>query len=68
MARLVKHEAHAPKEVKTGTGSAHICMCGLSNNQPLCDGSHSLTTDEERDVLYVYDKDGNRIKVVNQYS
>jgi hypothetical protein len=29
-------------------------MCGLSSNQPFCDGSHKKTADEEADKLYRY--------------
>jgi hypothetical protein len=33
MARLVKKEYKGPFEIKVGTQSILICMCGLSNNQ-----------------------------------
>jgi hypothetical protein len=33
MARLVKKECKVPFEIKVGTQSMWICMCGLSNNQ-----------------------------------
>jgi hypothetical protein len=29
-------------------------MCGLSSNQPFCDGSHKKTADEEADKVYRY--------------
>jgi CDGSH-type Zn-finger protein len=35
MARLVEKEAKEPYEIKCGTESTWICMCGLSNSQ--CD-------------------------------
>tara|TARA_Y100000310_G_scaffold339842_1_gene433785 strand:- start:8739 stop:8933 length:195 start_codon:yes stop_codon:yes gene_type:complete len=63
MARLVKHEEKAPMEVKVGEESKHICMCGLSKNKPMCDGSHKPTADEEEGKLYKYDDDGNRTEV-----
>ena len=45
MARLVKKEYKGPFEIKVGTQSIIICMCGLSNNQPFCDDSHTKTID-----------------------
>ena len=35
-------------------------MCGLSKNQPFCDGSHKLTKTEEAGKLYWYDDAGKR--------
>jgi CDGSH-type Zn-finger protein len=47
MARLVRKEASAPMPVKVGNEIKWVCMCRLSNNQPLRDGSHKKTADEE---------------------
>ena len=60
MTRLVKKESKAPFEIKVGTDSIWICMCGLSNNQPFCDDSKTIGED---DKTYVYDKEGDRIEV-----
>jgi CDGSH iron-sulfur domain-containing protein 3 len=66
MARLVKEENKCPLEIKVGTKSIWICMCGLGNNQPFCDDSHKKTADEEDNKIYVYKKeDNNRIEVKN---
>ena len=35
-------------------------MCGLSKNQPFCDGSHKLARGEAPDKLYWYDDAGKR--------
>ena len=66
MARLVEHEAQGPVEVKIGEQSVWICMCGLSKNEPYCDGSHKKTADEKAGKLYVYDKEGKRAEVQNR--
>jgi CDGSH-type Zn-finger protein len=51
MPRLVKKTAHAPFQV----GDKHICMCGLSENQPFCDTSHKKTLKEDESKLYWYE-------------
>lgn len=63
MARLVKKEATGPMEVKIGEESKWICMCGLSADQPFCDGSHKKTAGEEPGKTYTYDKDGTRTEI-----
>ena len=40
MARLVRHEATGPIEVKPQPKSVWVCACGLSQNLPFCDGFH----------------------------
>jgi len=62
MARLVKKDETRPMKIDLGGESAWICACGLSNNQPYCDGSHKQCAGEEEGKLYVY-KDGERIEV-----
>lgn len=59
MPRLVKKEAHDPIQV----GDKHICMCGLSKNQPFCDGSHVKTIDEDEKKLYWYNEDHTREEI-----
>jgi CDGSH-type Zn-finger protein len=65
MARVVKKEYKGPLEIKVGTKSMWICMCGLSSNQPFCDDSHKKTADEEDNKTYAYEKEGDRIEFKN---
>lgn len=68
MAREVTHEARGPAvldedDLDEDDGQVYVCQCGLTDDMPLCDGSHEATADEERDVRYKYeddDADGER--------
>ena len=68
MARLVRKEAKGPYELKNGTESTWICMCGLSDVQPFCNGTHKKTADE-KDEVYTYSKDNiTRTEVASIYN
>ena len=56
MARIVRHEATDPVRIDPQDKPVFICMCGLSQNLPMCDGSHKACRSEESDKLYVYDE------------
>ena len=61
MARLVKRTATAPLKIEVGGEAKWICACGLSKNQPYCDGTHNTTAKtEESGKLYWYDEVGER--------
>ena len=57
MTRLVMRTRSKPYLVTIGGETQYICGCGLSANQPFCDGTHKLTRDEEEGVLCWYDAD-----------
>ena len=65
LARLVKKDFKGPLEIKIGTKTILICMCGLSSKQPYCDTSHKKTAGEEDNKTYAYEKEGDRIEVKN---
>lgn len=63
MARKVLKTAHGPFVLEPQKTVVKICMCGLSKNQPFCDGSHHKTLDEVEGVTYEYDDQGNRQEI-----
>lgn len=65
--REVTHSATGPlrltpEDVDPEKGDVAVCLCGLSDDYPFCDGSHRKTEDERSDVRYKY-VDGERRRV-----
>lgn len=64
MSRRVTHEATGPlkldrSDLDEQNGDVAICLCGLSEEFPFCDGTHRTTRDEPDDAVFEYD-DGDR--------
>jgi len=62
MRKVLKSDLR-PLEITPQEKSVWICMCGLSKNQPYCDGSHKTIGEEVDGKIYEYDAQGHRVEV-----
>jgi len=60
MSRIAIRTRSEPYKLVLGGEERYLCQCGLSRNQPFCDGSHKLAQGEEGGRLYWYDDAGRR--------
>ena len=64
MARMVRIDGKGPIKIEPQDKPVYVCGCGLSQNLPLCDGSHTACAREDDAKVYVYDD--SRTEVVEE--
>ncbi len=67
MSRLIERHRNKPYVVSIGGETKYVCGCGLSANQPYCDGTHKITQTETAGTLYWYDQGGQRRQATEPY-
>lgn len=66
MPRQVTHDARGPlrldeSDLDPEYGDVAVCLCGLSDDYPFCDGSHRVTEDEDAETTYEYANGERRV-------
>ncbi len=72
MPREVTHDATGPRivtpeDIDEEKGDVAICLCGLSEEYPFCDGTHRRTSEEDPDTLYKYVDGTRRVVAAIEY-
>jgi len=67
MPRIVRRTPQGPTKYVIDGKDQWFCKCGLSKNQPYCDGSHKMTLSEDANKLYWYEDAGQRHEVKEGY-
>ena len=67
MPRIVRRTPTEPTKFVIDGKEQWFCKCGLTRNQPYCDGSHKLTKGEDPGKVYWYDDAGARHEVREAY-
>lgn len=62
MARLIRCTRDEPYRIDPQDKPVFICMCGLTQDQPFCDGSHKACKSEQSGKLYVYNKERTTVE------
>jgi len=75
MSRLIEHDSTGPlkldeSDLDPEEGDVAICLCGLSERYPYCDGSHRAVGDEDEGRCYRYvetdegDREARRVAAI----
>lgn len=67
MSRLVELDATGPRKLDESDldpekGDVAVCQCGLSDDFPLCDGSHRAARTEAEGVCYRYSDEEGEVR------
>lgn len=61
MARIIRHTRDTPYKIPPNVHALWVCGCGLSQNKPFCDGSHTQVRREDPAHLYIYNEQTQQV-------